>query len=265
VVVDAAAGQETVFAPESLLPFKLDLAEAKTAFDGWVRGLWFAPNDLRARARTEAIDGVYLPYWTFDSQTTTGYTGQRGEHYWVTEHYTDSEGQRRSRQVRRTRWYPAAGTVRVAFDDLLVCATRSLPDDLIYSLEPWDLEDLRSWDPAWVSGFIAERYRVELEEGFSIADDRMRPGIRAAIRSDIGGDAQRIASMDVHHADVHFKHILLPLWISSFRYRRRVYRFIVNARTGEVAGERPWSWVKITFAMFLVLVLLAAGFLLSQR
>ena len=265
VVLDEDAGSEAIFTPESVLPFALDRAAAKESFRRWVKGLWFAPNDLWSRARAEAVDGVYLPYWTFDSRTTTRYTGQRGEHYWVTEHYTDGQGQRRSRQVRKTRWYPAAGTVFVAFDDLLVCATRSLPDKLIYALEPWDLEALRPFAPAYLSGFVAERYRVELEEGFGIADRRMRPRIRATIHADIGGDEQRISGMDVAHDDVHFKHLLLPLWISSFRYRRKVYRFIVNARTGEVAGERPWSWVKITLAVVTALVLLGAGFMLSQR
>ncbi|MEM9301500.1 MAG: hypothetical protein AAGE01_05285 [Pseudomonadota bacterium] len=265
VVVDLEAGKAAIYAPESVLPFGLDRNAAKQAFRRWVKGLWFAPNDLWKRARAEAIDGVYLPYWTFDSRTATRYTGQRGEHYWVTEHYTDAEGQRRSRQVRRTRWYPATGTVRVDFDDLLICATRSLPDKLIYALEPWDLGHLRPFAPAYLSGFLAERYRVELNEGFDIADQRMRPRIRTSIHAAIGGDEQRINSMDVAHSDVHFKHLLLPLWISSFRYRRRVYRFIVNARTGEVAGERPWSWLKITLAVIAVLVLLGLGLGLAQR
>ena len=31
-----------------------------------------------------------------------------------------------------------------------------------------------------------------------------------------------------------FKHILLPLWLSAYHYRDQSYRFMVNARTGEV-------------------------------
>jgi hypothetical protein len=47
-----------------------------------------------------------------------------------------------------------------------------------------------------------------------------------------------------------FKHLLLPMWIASYRYHEEVYRFLVNARTGEVQGERPWSWAKITLLVF---------------
>ena len=64
--------------------------------------------------------------------------------------------------------------------------------------------------------------------------------------SDIGGDHQRIQTLDTRHNDITFKHVLLPMWICSYRYKEKIYRFLVNARTGEVQGQRPWSWVKIT-------------------
>ena len=85
-------------------------------------------------------------------------------------------------------------------------------------------------------------------DGFAMAADVMDPQIRQAIRHDIGGDHQRIHSVNTRHDDVTFKHILLPVWLSAYRYRDRVYRFLVNARTGEVQGERPWSWIKIAAA-----------------
>lgn len=71
--------------------------------------------------------------------------------------------------------------------------------------------------------------------------------------------------MQVSHAQVRFKHLLLPMWISSFRYKEKVYRFIVNARTGEVAGERPWSVIKIVFTVLVVIGVIVAIVLLSQR
>ena len=93
----------------------------------------------------------------------------------------------------------------------------------------------------------------------------MVPPIRDAIRSDIGGDEQRIGTMQVSHADVRFKHLLLPMWISSFRYKEKVYRFIVNARTGEVAGERPWSVIKIVLTVLAVIAVVVGIVVLTQR
>ena len=264
-VVVVAAERGEIFPPESLLPFKLDARQAKDGYQKWVGGLWFAPNDLKRLANQHGMDGVYLPYWSYDSQTTTRYTGERGEHYYVTETYTDSQGKSATRQVQRTRWYPASGTVEVPFDDVLVCGSKTLPDALISKLEPWDLEALKAFDPGYLSGFLAERYKLGLEEGFTVAEARMVPQIRSAIESDIGGDVQRIGSMRVAHADVRFKHLLLPLWISSFRYKEKTYRFIVNARTGEVAGERPWSVLKIVLTVLAVIAVIVAIVVLTRR
>ena len=265
-IVVAQAASEEQLVPESLLPFKVRPAEASQAFEAWVGSLWFAPNDLAARARAEAIDGVYLPYWTYDSQTQSRYRGERGTHYWVSESYTDSEGKRQTRQVRKTRWSSVSGTLGASFDDVLICASTSLPRPLIRALEPWDLSALEPYTPAYLSGFVAERYRVDLEEGFQLAGERMDEVIRTRIRRQIGGDEQRIHSVSTQHEAVTFKHCLLPLWISSFRYGEQVYRFLVNARTAEVSGERPWSWIKITLAVLAGLAL-AAGLvaLLAQR
>ena len=259
-VVVAQEQKEELFAPESLLPFKLDRRQARQKFEQWVASLWFAPSELGKRAAADRLDGVYLPHWTYDSQTTTQYRGQRGEHYWVEESYTDSQGKRQTRRVRRTRWYPASGVVRVPFDDVLVCASKSLPRWLTERLEPWDLHDLKPFDGAFLSGFVTERYAIGLEDGFKIAEERMASTIRTAICRDIGGDEQRIDSMRVQHANTRFKHLLLPLWISSFRWQQKVYRFTVNARTGEVAGERPWSWIKIALLVLAIAAVLFAVF-----
>lgn len=264
VVIDVKELGEIV-PPESLLPFRIDAEKARAAFRTWVRKLWFAPGDLKRLAQVHGIDGVYLPYWAFDSQTTTRYQGLRGDHYYVTESYTDAQGNRQTRRVQKTRWRPASGTVRVAFDDVLVCASESLPRRLVDKLEPWDLANLRAFEAGYLSGFIAERYKIGVEDGFRLADERMQPEIRAAIRRDIGGDVQQILTMRVRHADVKCKHLLLPLWISSFRYKEKVYRFIVNARTGEVAGERPWSALKIALAVLTVVAIVVAVVLIKKQ
>jgi DNA-directed RNA polymerase subunit RPC12/RpoP len=263
-VVVAKPAEGELIAPESLLPFKLDRRAARDKFLQWVASLWFAPSGLGQRAAADRIDGLYLPYWTYDSQTTTRYTGQRGEHYWVEESYTDGQGKRQTRRVRKTRWYPASGVVRVPFDDVLVCASKSLPRWLTERLEPWDLHELKPFEPAFLSGFVTERYALDLEGGFKIAEERMADVIRGAIRRDIGGDEQRIGSMHVQHANTTFKHLLLPLWISSFRWNQKVFRFIVNARTGEVAGERPWSWVKIALLVLAILVVVGVVIALAS-
>jgi predicted RNA-binding Zn-ribbon protein involved in translation (DUF1610 family) len=255
--------------PRSLLPFHITRDQARASFQKWLSSRWFAPNALKKMAQQEGkLNGLYVPYWTYDSQTTSFYRGERGEHYWETQHYTARENGKtvhKTRRVRKTRWYPASGTVWVSFDDILVLASNSLPRKYTLQLEPWDIEHLVPYQDDYLSGFKAESYHVDLAHGFETAQGIMDAQIRHRVCMDIGGDEQRIHTVRTQHDQVTFKHILLPVWISAYRCKNRVFRFLVNARTGEVQGERPWSWIKI---LALVLAILAAigivAFLLSN-
>jgi hypothetical protein len=113
-----------------VLPFRITQRQAADAIKVWLASRWFAPNALVQLAKQELAGSVYLPFWTYDAYATAHYSGQRGEHYWETETYadTDSQGRRvtRMRQVRKTRWYPASGTVERWFDDILLTATKSV-------------------------------------------------------------------------------------------------------------------------------------------
>ena len=250
--------------PRSLLPFKIRKKVAKESYKNWLKGLWFAPNELKQKAKLDvAVKGVYVPHWTYDADTLSYYTGQRGIYYYVTETRTrtNSDGKQETytTQVRKTRWYPAAGTVTDDFDDVLIVASKSLPEKYTKELEPWDLNNLVPYKDDYLSGFKAESYQVNLEQGFELAKDVMDETIRMTIRRHIGGDEQRIFSVKTQHNNISFKHILLPVWLSAYRYKEKIYRFLVNARTGEVQGERPWSWVKITLASLAVITLIGGG------
>lgn len=239
--------------PKSLLPFKVEQKRAGELFKSWINGLWFAPNELKERSKlVEKISGMYVPYWTYDSNTVSHYHGQRGDDYWVTETYTttvNGKSETRTRQVRKTRWTSVSGMVFDQFDDILVPATTSLPDKKINELEPWDLENIVPYSEEFLTGYRVENYQVSLEDGFHIAEGVMDEEIEKSIKRDIGGDHQRITSFKTQYNDVTFKHILLPVWLSSYRYKDNVYQFLVNGRTGEVQGERPYSAVKIACAV----------------
>ena len=256
-------GQRRVIRPRSLLPFKVEDKQAMDLFRKWVGGLWFAPTKVKryARAHKARLNGVYVPYWTYDANTISHYTGQRGDDYYVTESYTTTENGksvRKTRQVKKTRWRSVSGNVFRSFDDVLVLASRSLPEKYTQKLEPWDLGSLVPYDRNYLAGFRAEAYQVNLEEGFSEAKGIMEPAIRREVARDIGGDHQRISSLDTQYNNPTFKHILLPVWISAYSFKDKTYRFLVNARTGEVQGERPYSAIKITLAVLAAAALIAA-------
>ena len=246
--------------PHWLLPFRIGLEEARTRFRTWVHSLWFAPNRLAREASAGRIDGMYVPYWTFDAATTSQYTGQRGDDYTVTEDYRDAKGETQTRSRTETRWTWVKGTVTKSFDDVLVVASRSLPETHADQLRPWDLEKLVPYRDEFLSGFGAETYQVGLPDAYEKAKTVMAGLIREAIGRDIGGDRQKIQAVQTTYASTTFKHILLPIWISSYRFGDKTFRFLVNARTGEVQGERPYSLIKIALAVLaavLVFVIIA--------
>lgn len=251
---------EPFIEPTAVLPFKVDQAGAKAAFKNWIRGLWFAPNALQQIADLNKLVGMYTPFWTFDAMTLTFYHGQRGTHYWVNEDYVanvNGRNERRTRRVQHTRWQSVSGSVRHWFDDVTVLASRGMPSEYAQDLDPWDLPALTNFKAEYLSGFRTERYQVGLEEGFGRAKQLMSPTLHALICRDIGGDAQRVERATTEYSGITFKHILLPIWISAYRYGGALHRILINARTGEVQGSRPYSPWKIAGAV--VLALLAFG------
>lgn len=246
---------------DGVLPFGIDGAQATSLIDRWIRKLWFAPSAFTKRGAKGTIEGIYLPYWTYDSHTFTRWAGRRGDHYWVTV----GSGKNR-RRVRRTRWRSVSGSFGRFFDDVLVVAAEGIDRSSSRALEPWPLDDCVPFSRGFLAGHLAQAYEVDLEPGFDIARGRMRSALEGDVRARIGGDVQRITSMDVRHDAVTYKHLLLPVHVFACRWKNRTYQVLVNAVTGEVRGQRPWSWLKIMLAVLAGLaVAIPAGMFIAAE
>lgn len=257
VVTDT--GENRHIKPKGVLPFGIEERDAHKAMSDWLGQLWFAPNGLQEYARKgRKMEGIYVPYWTYDAQTRSQYAGQRGTVYYVTETYQD-DGETKTRQVEKVRWSPVTGRVARFFDDIIVLASKSLPKRYTDALQPWDLTALEPYQPQYLAGFRAEAYTVDLEEGYTEAGRHMERVIERDVRFDIGGDRQRISNISTEVSDITFKHILLPVWLAAYKYQGKTYRFVVNGQSGRVQGERPYSAWKIAGAATLALLLLAAA------
>lgn len=264
-IVAQPRAADPLLAPEGVLPFSVTQKAASESIRVWISTRWFAPNALKKQAEQDKSQGVYLPFWTYDAGTWSRYTGERGIYYYVSESYTDSNGRRQTRQVRKTRWHAVSGSVSHFFNDVLIAATHSLPRERLDALEPWGLENIKPYEPAFLSGFQAQRYQIDLAAGFEEAKGVMASYIDTLVRRDIGGDEQRVHSVDTRYSDLTFKHLLLPVYISAYRYQNKIFQVIVNARTGEVQGERPYSIWKITFAILAALIVIALIYYYSEN
>lgn len=258
VVTDT--GTRRLIKPQGVVPFRLTEEEARIALGQWLGNLWFAPSGIGQYARRgRKMTGVYAPFWTFDAESQTRYHGQRGTFYYETRRVQvmiDGRPQMQTQQVQRIRWTPVSGRVSRFFDDVLIYAARSLTPVHVDALRPWDLSEMRAYTPDYLAGFSAEGYTVELLEGHHLARAEMLRVIQSDVRRSIGGDAQQITQIDPRFGAETFKHVMLPVWTAAYRFRGRSYSFIVNAQTGRVQGDRPWSPWKIAAAVIAVLLLL---------
>jgi len=260
-LVISDAKDQQILKPHYILPFLVPQPEALQSFRTWLKRLWFAPSDLSKMVSADArqFKGIYIPHWSYDADTTSQYSGSRGDYYYTTETYTETvngEEVTRTREVRHTSWFPVSGVVGNEFNDILISASNSLPQNVANRLEPWRLESLVHYNEQYVSGFRSELFQIDAEKGLEAAKQRMEPIIRHSIINDIGGDEQVIDGVDTSYNNLALKYIMLPAWISAYKYNNKLYHFTVNACTGEVVGERPYSAVKITLAVIVGIIIL---------
>jgi uncharacterized CHY-type Zn-finger protein len=263
-LVTAMARDERMLRPHAMLPFDVEHDVAKQNLTKWVSKRWFAPSELGKSVKNSSkrLQGVYMPHWRYDANAYANYTGQRGDYYYTYETRTrtvNGKTETYEERVRHTRWTSVAGNIGLRFVDLLISASPSVPQKTADVLTPWDMNKLVDFDERYLSGFRSETYRLDVKEGFEVAQQKMIPEIEAAIRSDIGGDEQRIGGYQATYANVMLQYLLLPVWLCAYQHNKKSYQIVVNARTGEVTGERPYSVIKILFAC-LIAAAIVLGF-----
>lgn len=250
-IVAQPKSADPLIAPKGVLPFSVTDNQANDALKNWIASLWFAPGALKNFTRAKKINSVYIPYWTYDALASTEYSGKRGDYYHI-----QGKG-------RKTSWVETGGFAKSKFDDVCIPATKSLPQKYLEKLEPWDLQELKPYEPAYLSGHKAQTYQVALEEGFERFKARAKDVIYKDVCKDIGGDTQKLGKTETKYSNITFKHLLLPVYAGAYQFNGRIFQVVINGRTGEVHGERPYSWVKITtfiLSVFFVLVILYSIF-----
>ena len=245
--------RDDVLRPETVLPFAVEKTEAVRQFRGWISGLWFRPSALKQAAQLEKIQGIYIPAWTFDAQADSQWQAESGEYYDVEEEVTTAEGTS-TRTVRKTRWRDVNGTHRESYDDWIVQASKGLDQAAIKGLQPFELGELKAYNEAYLSGLHAERYAVGLEGAWTTAQQELDGEERQACRRLVPGDTQRNLQVRTQYSQVHFKHLLLPVWVAAYRYEGKAYRYLVNGHSGKATGDAPYSKWKLAGCALLVVL-----------
>lgn len=253
--------------PESVIPFQTSRADALERFRQWKRKRWFLPNDFKKRDVDAQLNGIYIPYWTYDANSYSVYSAERGTYHYRTvtkTRYVDGKPETYTEQERYTVWTWTNGDYERGFDDILIPASGQYDGELMEKLGDFELGRLVGYKPEYLSGFIAERYSVGRREGWETARARADDRLEAEIKGEIGGDEIRNLSIRTNYSDVTYKHLLLPVWNAGYTYKSKPYRYMVNGQTGTVSGKVPRSAAKITLFVLGCLAVAAAIFFWVQ-
>ena len=247
--------------PNYLLPFTVDKKECSELFQKWLNGKWFLPSKYKnGNVLEEKFQGVYYPYWAYGAHTSTKYEGERGTNRTVTK--KGSDGKNVDETV--TDWKRVSGKVVRDFKNVLVPASKSLPEDVVADHRRWPVGEIVEYTPEYTAGFSTEVYTVDFTEGMDTAKTQMEVQIESDIRKDIGGDKQRIKHKDVDYSDLVFKLVLLPLWVSAFTIKGKTYQFIINGRTGELHGDYPLDKMKVALVVIAVIAVIVLFYYLLK-
>ncbi|MCQ2082226.1 MAG: hypothetical protein MJZ11_11250 [Lachnospiraceae bacterium] len=243
------ASDSNTMAPGGVVPFKIDEKEAANRFTSWIKGKFFAPKLAKESAKAKNFKGIYLPYWTFDADTSSTYTGEYGKDRKV----KDKEGNVKT----VTDWYNTSGQYDHFYDDELVCGTTQHDTGMLRGIEPYNTADNKAYKPEYVAGFGAEKYSVGVKAAWEKAKAAIKLKIRSSvdhkILSDNNADHVRNVRITSEFSNLTYKYLLLPVWLSSYKYKDKVYQFMVNGQTGKVSGRAPVSVIKVILTILVII------------
>lgn len=248
--------------PEFVIGFTISSQQAKEKFFEWLgSNSWFRPGDLAQKAISEKQRGVYLPFWHFSMHAHSDWSANIGEYWYRTETYTtrDANGKTvtRTRQVQETEWFPLRGQHHRYYFGYLVPATKGISHEESRAIQPFQLSALARYRPYYLAGWMSEEYSIDMETAIEQSkaefQQRQQHEIYRFLPGDTSSGLKVSTQYDVTGSDL----ILLPVHVLSYRYRDRVFHFLVNGQTGKVVGEKPYSVKRITSAIVIAIALIA--------
>jgi hypothetical protein len=221
-IVTSSSGE--LIEPTAVLPFQINRQEAEARIRTWLTHQRFRPGDLEVRAQISAPRGIFLPFWTFDLGGTMSWRAQVEE-----------------RNGRTARWVPREGLHLVYHDDVLVPASRSVPEALCRQLFDYDTKPLLPYSPGLLTDHATEIYQVPLDSASVVARKHALDAGRAyEERNSLSGERVRNFVMNSAGLIVEsYKLALLPLWMGGYRYKAETFQVAVNGQTGTIAGRVP--------------------------
>lgn len=254
--------------PEFVIGFAVTAEDAQERFRCWIaQNSWFRPGDLKSARIEEKLKGVYLPFWSFSMLARSTWSARVGEYWWRTETYTvtrNGKTQTRTRRVRETEWWPLSGNHHHYYSGYLVSGSRGLPQQDAQRIKPFHLPALKRYQPYFLAGWLSEEYSIGRQEALKTCQDEFYAREQRNVAAHLPGDTYRELRVGTEFSSVNSDLILLPIYLLSYKYKGRLYRFMVNGQTGKLSGDKPLSAWRIAIAAAAGLLAVAAVVLLAM-
>ena len=226
--------------PDSILPFKLPKQKACAYGKRWLKYKPFVPTQYKKHMAEESFKGVYIPSFAFNSDSYSTYEGRLGERR------TRTVGTGKNRHTETyIYWYRVSGSDSRTFVNTMIEASPQIQQKELDKLLPFDVDFTEAYTKEYLAGFSAERYNASLDESFDVAKRKMDDAIRNAIIARYHADVVDYLNVNTRYDKIKFRYTMLPLWICARTFKKKLYRVIVNGRTGKATGNLPVSGVKV--------------------
>jgi hypothetical protein len=255
--------------PGFVIGFSIPPDKALVKFREWLAGgSVFHPGDLRSAQAEGKLRGVYLPFWSFSMLADSQWSAQIGEHWYRTETYTvtvDGKTETRTREVQETEWWPLDGKHHNYYSGYLVSGSKGLPQAQAERIKPYYLGALKRYAPFFLAGWFSEEYSVAKDAAQAACQQEFLRWEQQNIAKFLPGDTNRGLALQTEFSQVNSDLILLPVYLLSYRYGGKLYRFLLNGQTGKTAGDKPLSPWRIAIAIAAGGLILAMLWLLLRR
>ena len=226
--------------PNAILPFKITEEVAKEAFRKWLGKRSMSPHGLKKIAEQKHMQGIYVPIFTFDSDTFSTYHIKYGIHRTIVV----GSG-KDAKTVVVTDWYTDSGMYSDSFDDIQVEVSQFLTQKNLHKIGGFDSQNAFEYNSQYIAGFSAERYSTGLDDSWNYARAEIDSSIKRSILSRYNYDELGYVNISTTYSNRRYKYLLAPIWSLVYNYKGKEYCCIVNGRTGQADGKAPLSPIKV--------------------
>ena len=227
--------------PDSVIPFKIDIDNAREIFKRWMRGKWLAPRSFKTYDIREHMKALYCPSWSFTTNTQSMYNGTLARRQTVHRRNPNGQMVASSRLVN----FNARGTININYVDHLVQSSDRISPATFNQLKPFDLRELRVYRTEFLQGIVTEHYTRELSQCFDEFSNFIRTDLRRRIMQKHMADSVGRLDINTNYLTKEFNYILLPLYIANYKFREKQYNFFINGISGKLVGKYPKSGLKV--------------------